>query len=225
MKNVLLILLSIGFTVFVVSGKDPCKVLKPEISLNYSGECKDGLAHGRGEATGIDFYKGMFRKGLPHGVGTYEWSTGEFYEGSWKNGLRHGQGTYYFFSPAGNDTLVTGKWVKDKFVERKKEDPEYKIIYKYNIGRINVIRTGDGEQIWLKILRNGAVVAVSNLMLIGDSGNTRIEGYFTGFERCSFPFAGKITFQVPNDFSAVILSVELQFEVYKPGRYEVHISL
>ena len=61
-----------------------CKVLKPEISGTYVGSCKQGLASGEGEATGIDFYKGEFVKGLPHGKGTYIWKNGATYTGDWK---------------------------------------------------------------------------------------------------------------------------------------------
>ena len=206
-------------------GQDDCKVLKPEIALDYKGECKNGLAHGKGEATGIDFYKGEFKKGLPHGEGTYEWLTGEKHEGLWKNGMRHGQGTFYFNTITGKDTLIAGKWANDKYVGDKRENPDYKIIYKYNVGRINIFRTSDGDQVWIKILRSGGEASISNLLLVGDSGHTRIEGYFTGFESIVFPFIGKITFQAPNDFNTAILRCEIRFTIYKPGRYELHINL
>jgi len=225
MKKIGLVGMMIFLSGILLTGQESCEVLKPEISLNYSGDCKNGLAHGEGEATGIDFYKGMFKKGLPNGEGTYEWATGERYEGLWKNGKRHGQGTFYFYTVSGKDTIMSGKWANDEFVEDKLGNQDYEITYKYNVGRINVFRTSDGDQVWIKILRSGGEARVSNLMLFGDSGNTQMDGYFTGFERIAYPFHGKITFQAPNDFNTVMLSCEIHFTINKPGRYEIHISL
>jgi hypothetical protein len=210
---------------FAVSAQESCEVLKPEISLHYKGDCKNGLAHGEGEATGIDFYRGMFRKGFPHGEGIYEWSTGEKYDGLWKKGQRHGQGTFYFYTLTGQDTLISGKWANDEFVEDQQKTADYEVTYKYNVGRINIFRTSEGDQVWIKILRSGGEARVSNLLLVGDSGNTQTDGYFTGFERIAYPFHGKITFQAPNDFNTVMLSCEVHFTIHTPGRYEIHINL
>ncbi len=62
-------------------------MLKPEISLDYHGECKKGLAHGKGEAFGRDHYIGEFKKGWPNGNGLYKWNNGDNYEGEWKKGV------------------------------------------------------------------------------------------------------------------------------------------
>ena len=106
------------FLTLLSFGQTDCKVLKAEISLIYKGECKNGLAHGFGEASGKDFYKGKFKNGLPHGEGTYEWGLGEVYEGNWRKGLRHGTGKYSFFAN-GRDTTIGGRWVNDEYVGEK----------------------------------------------------------------------------------------------------------
>ncbi len=63
-----LILLSLFLTSSIKAQTD-CKVLKPEISLLYKGDCKNGLAHGYGKADGIDHYEGNFKKDFQMGLG------------------------------------------------------------------------------------------------------------------------------------------------------------
>ena len=77
-----------------------CKVNDVDINKEYRGECRNGLAHGKGRAKGRDVYLGEFKDGNAHGQGTYTWATGNSYEGTWVNGERvHGKykdndGTY-----------------------------------------------------------------------------------------------------------------------------------
>ena len=80
------------FNLFSQEENASCKVLLSEISEVYNGNCKDGFAHGKGIARGIDIYQGRFKKGLPHGTGKYIWKDGSYYEGSWKNGKKSGSG-------------------------------------------------------------------------------------------------------------------------------------
>lgn len=216
-------LLILGFLVLQpLKGQSDCKVLKSEISIEYKGDCKDGFAHGEGEAFGIDHYIGHFKKGYPDGVGTFSWSTGEVYKGQWKRGMRHGKGEYSFFANR-KDTTIVGKWVKDKYVGSEKGSSSYKITYKNNIGRVTVVRMGPGSQVRCKFLRHGGELAVGNLMFISDSGTTSTFRQFTGFEHIEFPLKAKVTFSVPNDFNTAILNCELSFIIYEPGSYELSI--
>jgi len=64
------LILKLGITAGIVlmaviqlSAQNRCKVLKKEISSEYHGKCKKGLAHGKGKADGIDSYYGHFTKG------------------------------------------------------------------------------------------------------------------------------------------------------------------
>lgn len=210
------------FYIPVSFAQESCKVLKPEISLNYKGDCKNGLANGDGEAYGRDHYVGHFKKGYPDGEGTYKWSTGEVYKGHWKRGMRHGLGEFSFFEN-NKDTTIVGKWEKDKFVGSKTSGGAYQVTYKNNINRITVNKIGPGNQIRFKFLSNGNEIAVSNLMLFGDSGTTRTNRQFTGYEHIEFPFEGKVTFAASNDFYGAILNCELSFIIKEPGSYEIHI--
>jgi hypothetical protein len=72
----------------------PCKVLDPELQSEYLGNCRGGLAHGKGKATGIATYEGGFRKGMKHGKGVKTWGWGDRYEGAFENDRKHGHGVY-----------------------------------------------------------------------------------------------------------------------------------
>lgn len=91
--GMLLIVISISYgkNANAQENKD-CKVLQKELSGEYKGDCKKGLADGVGEAIGTDRYSGSFKKGYAHGKGIYNYSSGAVYEGGFLNGKRHGQG-------------------------------------------------------------------------------------------------------------------------------------
>ena len=148
------ILAAVILTAPVLKAQTPCKVLLPRIADSYTGECKQGLAEGEGEAFGIDQYKGNFRKGMPDGQGTYIWQSGEIYKGDWKKGLREGTGEYSFKSN-GRDSLIAGEWKDDKFLGEKPLQP-YIIEYRNSIGRVSFTRVGDRPYVKYKFSRNGA---------------------------------------------------------------------
>jgi len=206
-----------------VNAQQTCEVLHPALSVEYTGACKNGLAHGKGEATGIDHYIGEFRKGWPNGAGTYEWATGERYEGFWKQGKRHGQGTYYFFTASGKDTLISGKWAQDEYVEDKSQELTYKVEYKMNVVRTSIIPQGEGDEIRVRIFSKGAEFRPMDLALIGDSGNIRDDANSKVFDDILFPFEGKVTFTGTSAMGTIPVDCQLRFVVYKPGRYDLYI--
>jgi predicted nucleic acid-binding Zn-ribbon protein len=124
-----------------VQAQPACKVLDADISTNYTGECVNGLAEGKGEAAGKDQYTGQFKAGMKHGNGRYRWANGGAYEGFWESDLMHGfgrfefangsrfEGNYFNNKKKGQGTLSlvkgdkglnswasTGKWVGDLFI-------------------------------------------------------------------------------------------------------------
>ena len=219
---VVLLLMFFSGSLLTAQEQQQCRVLLSNISVHYKGGCKKGLADGQGEAFGVDHYIGHFKKGLPDGEGVYTWATGEVYKGSFKKGMRDGQGSYTF-KVEGRDSTLTGKWQKDKFVGNVQKTDAYTILFRNNIGRITVNRISDGQSIRIRFFRNGGEINVSDLLLIGDSGNVMTYRDFTGFDRVSFPFTGKILFKVPNDFYAAVVSCELRFRINVPGEYEMQI--
>ena len=108
------------FFVSVIIAQD-CKVLKESISGSYDGDCKKGLAHGNGNAKGVDTYTGEFKKGLPDGDGTYTWADGRVYKGEFKNGMMDGAGELTGTSAGTEGNVVTGYWEEDKYLGTTKE--------------------------------------------------------------------------------------------------------
>jgi hypothetical protein len=91
-----------------------CRVLDPELQLSYSGPCKDGLAEGTGDASGIAHYRGGFRAGRKQGSGTKTWRSGERYEGEFEADRKHGMGRYTWASKEGVEPeLYVGEYRAD----------------------------------------------------------------------------------------------------------------
>ncbi len=199
-----------------------CKVLKPEISLIYKGECKKGLAHGEGEASGRDHYVGKFRKGLPSGSGVYTWSTGEVYEGEWRRGSRHGFGTYSFIS-SGRDSVLQGIWVNDEFKGMGGGEAIH-VILKRNLMRYTSIRRGDGNQVIVKIFTGGVIISdIQDLIFVSNSGSEIHSTYVTGFDNVQFPFWGKVTYSTWNKMKTMRYDVVFEFEIAQPGLWEISL--
>ncbi len=102
--------LLLGLFIYTGVSAADCKVNDPDIAKTYSGSCVNGLAHGKGVATGRDEYTGLFVKGNKHGKGTYTWPDGNRYEGDWKDDKQHGKGTYSW----ANGSRYTGEYKADK---------------------------------------------------------------------------------------------------------------
>jgi hypothetical protein len=93
----------------------PCKVIDPELQWTYTGGCKDGLAEGYGEATGIASYRGEFKAGRKHGKGVKSWFMGERYEGDFVEDRREGTGMYVWGRFSGwSGQRYTGGYLNDQ---------------------------------------------------------------------------------------------------------------
>ncbi len=198
-----------------------CKVLVPALSGDYDGDCKKGLAHGKGIATGIDRYEGRFVKGYPQGKGKYEWSTGESYEGDWKKGKRDGIGTYYF-KYHGRDTVFAGKWEQDNYIGPDYERP--KITQKLNVDRVNFNRLGDGEKVEMIVYQGGSPASeVYSFTVVGSSGTEYSVGKTVGFTGVIFPFNCRVTFGTLNAFRTQSFNCVVDYEINEPGSWQVKI--
>jgi len=225
LKHKVMITIGLGFWICTAFSQTDCKVLLPEIGLVYKGECKNGLAHGQGEASGRDKYSGAFKKGYPDGKGIYEWTSGEVYDGSWKKGMRHGQGEYVFFFQ-GKDSLLAGKWVKDEFVGTGTTTRAYSIDYRNNIGRVTFSKIGSTPNyVRLRFMRSGADLTVGELYMFGSSGTERMEHNFMGFDMAEFPFKGKASFTAPGAWHGNYMNCEIRYSINEPGAWVIVISL
>ncbi len=92
----------------------PCVVHDPELQGSYAGACKEGLAEGNGEATGIAHYKGAFKAGRKEGRGVKTWLTGDRYDGEFVNDRKQGAGTYTW----GRSSI----WAAEKYVGTYRND-------------------------------------------------------------------------------------------------------
>lgn len=207
-----------------ITAQSDCRVLQPRIGDYYSGSCRNGLAHGEGEAFGTDQYRGSFRRGLPHGEGRYVWQTGDSYDGEWKYGLRDGYGVM-IFKTTGQDSVLAGVWKKDKFTGRDIQE-RYSVLYRYNVGRVTLMRMGGSQNyVSFKFTRagEGSAGTISDLMMTGSSGTESISDIFIGFENVDFPFEGRVRFRAPNAFHSATLDCEVRFVINQPGAWTVTI--
>jgi len=208
--------------VFSQNNKDNCKVLLQEISDSYVGKCKNGLAHGKGTAKGIDIYVGKFKKGFPHGKGKYTWKNGDYYNGRWKVGKKEGTGTMYTVQ---NKKEVLGIWKADKFVKVLPK-PKYKIIRKEGIAGVSFIKKSDSEfnKVELVFVSNGNTSRSAGYLNISSStGSISQTSFFSGVENVVYPIECNIDFKAPNKTNTLLLNYILKFKIFEEGSWEVKI--
>src|SRR3569623_1952313 len=92
-----------------------CEVRIPNLTGTYKGECKDGLAHGQGEATGALRYKGAFKFGKPNGYGVYYYNDTMYHMGLFLDGQKEGKGETHYTHQSKPDSVVKGFWSGDIF--------------------------------------------------------------------------------------------------------------
>jgi hypothetical protein len=97
----------------------PCVVRMFNLGVSYKGECKDGLADGKGEANGLHRYDGYFKNGLPNGYGVYYYDDSTYYAGYFLNGLKEGKGESHFIRKGIADSIVKGYWSGNEFRGKK----------------------------------------------------------------------------------------------------------
>jgi hypothetical protein len=221
-KNLIIILLSMQINTFVYSQND-CKVLVKEISDTYIGDCKKDLANGQGIAKGTDKYEGAFKKGYPHGKGTYTYADGSVYKGMFRTGKREGEGSYTFISE-GKDSILAGIWKEDKFIGKKPEKP-YKVTLNRQINRYSFMQKSEaGSNVSVIVKRDGNNIIPPEMILIGSSGTTKTSIAFCGFEYVDFPFEGTVRYVMSNGMSINEYECEFQFVITKPGTWEIILN-
>jgi len=199
-----------------------CKVLLNEISGSYDGACKDGLAHGKGIARGVDTYDGKFKKGLPNGKGKYIWANGDIFEGYFKAGKKNGEGILYTNA---DKNKLRGIWKDDEFI-KKVEDPQYQVIQMQNVTDVTIQEKSGGLPNTIELLfsREGQVSRyVGSLMISSSSGNTKESSSFSGIENVLFPFEGMVEFEAMSKFNTVRIKYKVKFKIIKSGSWTVKI--
>lgn len=231
MKKIIFII-AITSLALSLAAQESCKVLTKGLQGTYSGECKEGLAHGDGTATGLDTYEGHFRKGLPNGFGTYKWNTGAVYTGQWKKGLRHGRGKYTYLINE-KEIAEDGLWKNDNYLGPAPVKPY--IIRQINVDKVLTQYLGEGNSVILKFFYGGSPVKdptgsqvgldsqMLNLIMEGSSGTEFFRTTEIGYENIDFPFTIKITYNSYNQQKTISIKCLLEMRIDQPGSYMIQI--
>jgi hypothetical protein len=204
-----------------VSGQtSECKVLMPQISGKYSGDCKKGLANGVGEAQGVDIYRGHFSKGLPNGKGVYTWADGSFYDGDWKYGLKNGDGRL-----VKKDSVITGIWKDDRY-QGKKPEPSFKIISSRNVTRYVFTKSVESDSgVRIKVLLGGRDNSeIEDFSLAYSNGSEYKNVGVYGVQNCSVPYDVTVRYRTWNQLHSVQYDVLFEFTITSPGTWNLTIN-
>jgi len=212
----LLLVVSAGIT-----AQESCKVLVEALQGTYEGDCKGGLAEGQGKAVGTDNYEGEFKKGYPHGKGTYTWTTGEVYTGKWKKGTRSGVGEYRF-AEGGKAMVQNGIWKKDEYVGPVIEKPA--VMRQQNISRYQFQRVSDGNELYVYFYKGGTEAREQRIdMETYSSGTAFYRTYEKGYELIEFPFTCRFTYKTTNQINTATMDCVIEFTIKQPGKWRLNI--
>lgn len=216
-----LVLIMVTAVVFTAEAqpvkKKSCKVKIKELEGEYDGYCLKGLAQGEGTAKGIHTYKGEFKKGLPHGHGTYTYSEGNWYEGEFKDGLRNGKGKMY---KLGEDP-VYAIWKNDEIVRELYEE-EHKIVLFRNVTTVRC-RVQDTRNNRIEFYLNGGA-NVEDVEIVSQSGQFFQDRRVFRLEDVIFPEKIRMTYKVWNKLMSNQNDVLIDIEFTSPGNWRVDIA-
>jgi hypothetical protein len=224
----------------VAIAQQECDVLLESIKGEYVGPCKKGLANGVGTSIGTDTYNGKFKKGFPHGQGTYTWASGEFYVGNFIQGKKSGLGK---FKLADGTIAKEGIWENDEFV-KEQDIPDYRIGMRKNILNVAIRDVGsDEEKVEIILLRDGreSTDNIHDLMVVTSGGIEQKTLKSLVYKDVVFPFKANVKFKSVGKFTKSIsgnpqagiqnkwdeahyTETAVEFEILEKGNWEVRIK-
>jgi hypothetical protein len=215
---IIIVLTSLSFS----NNKENCKVLLEPISGSYNGSCKDGLAHGRGTAKGVDTYNGLFNEGLPHGNGTYTYQNGNSFKGQFQNGMKHGSGEFTFF--VGEQKMVQkGYWQHDEYVGNNKPTELFRVTERTNILSYSIKLVGESEnQIKISFFTAHTRYIPTGLEIVTSRGELLQEMRDFSIYRFTPPNHVSVRYTIMTAGGPRVCA--LSFIIMQPGKYEVVIS-
>lgn len=187
------IILTSTVPIFAQTSGD-CKVETVALQGTYTGDCKNGLANGKGEALGLEQYKGMFKNGLPHGEGTYYYKDSSYYTGNFQDGIKEGKGEMHFPVTGKADSILKGFWSAD--VYRGKDYTRYKFSGSTYFDKVEIIPSKEsGHTLTIEISTNSGSPDGSN-------PHGGIALFVSDLSVSDGVFANKVTsYQTPNKAS------------------------
>lgn len=218
MKTVLIFTFIALFSNCIYGQEIKGPVLKKELTGNYDGQLKRGLANGKGIAIGIDSYTGRFSKGLPEGEGTYSFANGDVYKGSFSKGLFSGKGILAIKRAEG-DSIVKGYWEDGKYVGEKLIPP-YEISNKTGSVNPSIIRSGDGNKVEIAVFDpfntyiNPQIIATGEYTL----QNFYSRNYFVD---AKFPLTFDIRYTCTNKYRSGVIDSTIRIKINKPGSWVI----
>ena len=222
-----IIVLNLLFMQFSLS-QSTCVVKLEAINKSYIGECKKGLASGKGEAHGIeDSYTGMFKKGVPHGDGTYKWGNGNTYTGEFSKGKMDGKGKLILNDKvSGEVTIQNGYFENGGYIGEYKYS--YAVISKREIKNVfaredpSIITAPEINVIRISFKYNGRQIMPS-IVNISDSGKSLVErdGAYMIMKNVQFPNKQiEVTFRTDEGFNGRVV-----LDIYKKANWSVEITI
>lgn len=179
-----------------------CKVLNEELVGIYDGQCKDGLADGKGKFT---FANGSF-----------------IYVGNFKDGKIDGKGEIFSVVKNKQTSIKKGNWENNVYVGDKSEP--YQVRKADNLDRYTVTKNSvDGNKVLINFYQNGSRNNVSNLSLTVNTGEKITGSYTEGYENVSFPFICRISYITRSKFKSTSYNVFFEIEITDPGAWEISL--
>jgi hypothetical protein len=229
MYKKVLVSLALVLGATLVTYSQACKVELAALQGSYEGECVKGVAEGKGTARGKDIYIGEFKKGLPHGRGVYQWSTGETYFGDFKKGQRDGLGVFTYFEN-GREKSQKGQWKIDRFIM---EDirASYHVREEFGIFNQRAVRSDDGGTVMFYFEQKGQpdkTVKFKDFKI--SSGEfrdvtQRSQNTMVMFDKIeTFPVVIRIEYSRKSLDTFLDVNCVFEIELYEQGIWEFHLE-
>ena len=214
---------------FAQENEAGCKVLQNTLVGKYTGECKKGLADGKGEAIGQHHYTGSFKKGLPNGKGIYYYNDSLYHSGNFQDGIKEGKGETHFLRAGKEDSVVKGYWSADEFKGSKYIT--YNLECSRNSDLLIEVNPSSGSG-------NSVTIEITSITIVGTSPNSiltvtdviPVNGIFikkSGFYVTSFKTS--VTYEL-SQFPAKLLATisdgrTLNLEFFKSANWTVKLKV
>ncbi len=235
MKQLSSILILVFFVVRLLAQQ--CKVMPDSLQGHYSGKCKNGLANGRGTATGVDSYTGQFKDGLPDGSGKYTWKNGNWYDGEWKSGHYEGKGTLHLNGSDKAKKEFAGFWHEGIYLGTEQK-PYIVNLMTNKVSEVTINKgrgstTGDIIISVYDIINSAATFNAPNSTFLPKQKLTNIQilaGNFTNMvndeESSHYNNIYKLYgVEYPIRLVLNFDQEQVDFEIFEKGKWDIHVKL